>query len=186
MSIQRIHILGASGSGTTTLGRALSQAMGCAHFDTDDFFWYATDPPYQHQRPVPERQKLLSESLNGTASWVLSGAMCGWGDFAIPMYDLVVFMSLPAELRLERLAKRELEDVGPGIHDPSSPLHAGYVEFMEWAAGYESRGPEIRSKAQHEQWLPALPCPVLRLEGPAEVDENLTAVMEAIRGSTGD
>jgi len=37
--IQRIHILGASGSGTTTLGRALAERLQCPHFDTDDYFW---------------------------------------------------------------------------------------------------------------------------------------------------
>ncbi len=181
MSIQRIHILGGSGSGTTTLGRALSKAMDCAHFDTDDYFWYPTDPPYQRERPVPQRQKLLAESFASTSSWVSSGAMCGWGDFAIAMYDLVVFLYLPTELRLERLARRELEEIGPQIHDPSSPVHAGYLEFMEWAANYDIRGSEIRSKAQHDLWLPELPCPVLRLEEPATLEKNLTTVLKAIR-----
>ena len=37
--IRRIHILGAAGSGTTTLGRALAERLQCPHFDTDDYFW---------------------------------------------------------------------------------------------------------------------------------------------------
>ena len=32
----RIHITGASGTGTTTLGRALAQELRCAHFDSDN------------------------------------------------------------------------------------------------------------------------------------------------------
>ena len=43
--IHRIHILGASGSGTTTLGRALAERLQCPHFDADDYFWVPTDPP---------------------------------------------------------------------------------------------------------------------------------------------
>jgi adenylate kinase family enzyme len=31
----RIHILGASGSSTTTLGQALAERLGSVHFDTD-------------------------------------------------------------------------------------------------------------------------------------------------------
>ncbi len=181
MPIQRIHILGGSGSGTTTLGRALSQAMGCAHFDTDDFFWFPTDPPYQHDRPIPERQKLLKASFASASSWVSSGAMCGWGDFAIAMYDLVVFLWIPTELRLARLAGRELEQIGPEIHDPATQQYANYTEFMEWAANYDKRGPEMRSKVQHDLWLPELPCPVLRLEEPATIEQNLAAVLEVIR-----
>jgi len=34
----RVHIVGASGSGTTTLGRALATQLGCPHVDTDDVF----------------------------------------------------------------------------------------------------------------------------------------------------
>jgi adenylate kinase family enzyme len=33
-----IHVMGASGSGTTSLGRALSEKRDIAHLDTDDFF----------------------------------------------------------------------------------------------------------------------------------------------------
>lgn len=33
----RIHILGASGSGTTTLGKALSDKLRYKHFDTDNY-----------------------------------------------------------------------------------------------------------------------------------------------------
>jgi len=32
---RRIHITGASGSGTTTLGEHLAKELGCAHFDND-------------------------------------------------------------------------------------------------------------------------------------------------------
>ena len=44
--IRRIHILGASGSGTTALGQALAEHLRCPHFDTDDYFWLPTDPPH--------------------------------------------------------------------------------------------------------------------------------------------
>ncbi len=33
----RLHIFGASGSGTTTLARALAKRCGWLHLDTDDF-----------------------------------------------------------------------------------------------------------------------------------------------------
>ena len=42
----RILITGAAGSGTTTLGRALAAKLGCAHEDTDTYYWVPTDPPY--------------------------------------------------------------------------------------------------------------------------------------------
>lgn len=55
----RVHILGASGSGTTTLGRALAQAWSVPHADADDYFWVPADPPYLQKRPVEERITLM-------------------------------------------------------------------------------------------------------------------------------
>ena len=45
-----IHVMGASGSGTTSLGRALADRLDIAHLDTDDFFWLPTDPPFTTPR----------------------------------------------------------------------------------------------------------------------------------------
>jgi ABC-type dipeptide/oligopeptide/nickel transport system ATPase subunit len=43
----RIHLMGASGTGVTTLGRALADALAIPHHDTDDYFW---QPPYRRIR----------------------------------------------------------------------------------------------------------------------------------------
>lgn len=61
--INIIHILGASGSGTTTLGRAIQQTFGHTHLDTDDYFWVPTDPPYIEKRIPHERQRLLKHDI---------------------------------------------------------------------------------------------------------------------------
>src|SRR5262249_821804 len=101
--IRRIHILGASGSGTTTLGRALAARLQCAHFDTDDYFWLPTNPPFTHQRACTGRQQLLMDALTAHDAGLLSGALCGWGDVAIPLFELVVFLSISHDIRMERL-----------------------------------------------------------------------------------
>ena len=41
-----IHIFGASGSGTSTLGRAVAEKTGYAFLDSDDYIWAPTDPPF--------------------------------------------------------------------------------------------------------------------------------------------
>ena len=70
--LRRINIMGAAGSGVSTLGRALAQRIGGEHFDTDDFCWLPTDPPFRKQREVPERLKLLDAALRDSDRWVLS------------------------------------------------------------------------------------------------------------------
>ncbi len=73
-----IHIFGASGSGTTTLGRALSEALGLLHMDTDDYFWLPTDPKFTTKRPVDERLALMQADVDAADKGVvISGSLTG-------------------------------------------------------------------------------------------------------------
>ncbi len=140
MSDKRIHILGAAGSGTTTLGRALADDLKTKHFDTDDYFWIKTPIPYTVKREIPERVDMLGAALRGEPEWVLSGSLCDWGDFTIPLFSLVVFLWIPAEIRLQRLGERELARYGAEALSPGGWFHEHHVEFMEYAASYDSGG----------------------------------------------
>lgn len=130
----RVHIFGASGSGTTTLGEALAAKHGHRHFDTDDFYWLPTDPPYRQKRLREARLALLRTSLAECSSWVLSGSLCGWGDPLIPEFDLVVFLIVPTEIRLERLRARELKCYGPALLRCGGNLHQASVVFQDHSA----------------------------------------------------
>jgi adenylate kinase family enzyme len=175
--IHHRHILGASGSGTTTLGRALATHLQCPHFDTDDYFWLPTDPPFSQERERTERQHLLMDALTAQNSWVLSGSLCGWGDVAIPLFELVVFLWIPQNVRLARLRQREHERYGARIL-PGGDMYASAQAFLAWAASYDEGGVDIRSRRRHEQWLGTLPCPIVCFEGEYTIEEQL-AVLEA-------
>lgn len=176
----RIHIFGASGSGTTTLAKALAVALNFQHYDTDNYFWIQTDPPFQAVRKRAERQRLLRQVLTKNESWVLSGSLCGWGDFAIPMFNCVVYLWLPSDVRMQRLKKREIERYGPDIEKPNHPRHKGHKEFLEWAAAYDSGGLDMRSKSSHEKWINALPYSVVRIEGNRTIHENLKIILNEL------
>src|SRR5262245_32157521 len=103
-STLRIHITGASGSGTTTLGRELARTLDCAHFDADNYFWLPTDPPFEKKRERTERNAMLLNDLHANDRWVLSGSVSTWDDDIYACFDLVVFLLIPAEIRLARLA----------------------------------------------------------------------------------
>jgi len=176
----RIHIFGASGSGTTSLAAAIAGKHGHRHLDTDDFFWVPTDPPYREKRPREQRLELLRQALQDSASWVLSGSLCGWGDALIPEFDLVVFLVVPTPIRLVRLRAREVARYGHQAIDAGGKLHKAYVEFLEWASGYDTGGPDMRSRALHEAWLAVIPGAVLRLEGDRSVGEQLAQIEASI------
>lgn len=181
----RVHIVGASGSGTTTLGAALGEALQVPHYDVDDYYWMPTDPPFEVKRPVPERQRRLLADLGPEGGWVLSGSLVSWGDPFVPLFDLVVFRTLPHALRMERLGRREAARYGAEVIGPGGRLHEKCVEFLDWASSYDDPSFEGRSRHAHERWIDAMPCPVLRLDGDLSVEECVRRTRLAV-GSGGD
>jgi adenylate kinase family enzyme len=174
-----IHIFGASGSGTSTLAAAVARKHGHRHLDTDDFYWLPTDPPYRNPRPRAERLELLSTTLTATPTWVLSGSLCGWGDPLVPRFQLVVFLLVPMNVRIERLRARELTRYGAKAIAPGGQLHQAHVTFLEWAARYDHADPTERSRTLHDGWLAALRGPVVRLEGDRPVAAQLASLEAA-------
>ena len=177
---KRIHIFGASGSGTSSLASALAARHGHRHLDTDDFYWFPTDPPYQQARPREVRLSLLASALAQSPSWVLSGSLCGWGDPLIPEFDLVVFLVVPTPVRLTRLRAREAVRYGHQAIAPGGERHDAHVAFLDWAGRYDAGGAEMRSRVLHEAWLSTLPGAVLRLEGNRTVAKQLAQIEKAI------
>ncbi|OLF52647.1 AAA family ATPase [Pseudomonas chlororaphis] len=181
----RLHLFGASGSGTTTLGQALAQRLAIAHFDSDDFFWCPSEQPFSLRRPRAERIRLLQQQVAGLDSWVLSGSLCGWGDPMIPTFTHAVFLRLDPEIRLQRLRQREFQRYGEHIHE-GGERHAATQAFLAWAAGYDCGGQGTRSLRRHESWITELGCPVIRLDAThrsvlALQDEVLDALDHSIR-----
>ena len=182
MQSRRIHIMGASGSGVTTLGRALADRLALPHHDSDDYFWLPTVPPYQTQRPRQDRLRLMAEVFLPRADWVLSGSVVGWGDDLIVYFDLVVFVQTSREVRLQRLRAREAAHFGRDAVAPGGWRHDETESFVEWASHYEDGTREGRSLAKHEAWLATLPCPVLRVDGARPVSDLVVNVVTALEG----
>jgi adenylate kinase family enzyme len=182
MMVDHIHILGASGSGTSTLGDTLARSFEYVHLDTDGYFWEPTTPPFQQTRGRQRRQALLCAALDTHPRWVLSGSLCGWGDIFIPCFDLVIFLFVPQEIRMARLKAREERRFGQEALAPGGALHASHMAFMTWAAAYDEGGDDMRSRRRQEQWLAALPCPCIRLEGLLTVEEQMTQLEKVLAG----
>ncbi|MDJ0825126.1 MAG: adenylate kinase [Rhodobacter sp.] len=176
---RRIHILGASGTGTSTLARGLASALGSQAFDTDDFFWLPTDPPFTDKRPAADRLALMRTVFLPRSDWVLSGSMTGWGDPVIPRLTHVVFLTMAAGPRLARLRRRERQRNGALIA-PGGPRAGAYRGFLDWAMAYDDPDFTGRSRRRHEAWLDALTCPVIRLDAAGPAEALLAAALAAL------
>jgi adenylate kinase family enzyme len=175
---RRIHISGASGSGTTTLGAAVARELGVKHLDVDDFSWAPTEPPFTHRYDAPERWAMFMAAIEGVDSWVLSGSLLRWGDEVMRLLDLVVFLHIPQEVRLARLTARERARYGAKI-DPGGSQYESNQFFMAAAAGYETGEYPIQNIVNARAWLARLTCPVIEIEGAIPLSESLAAVLAA-------
>jgi adenylate kinase family enzyme len=176
--MHRIHITGASGSGVSTLGRALAARLGAPQYDTDDFYWLPTDPPFAEKRPVTERLALLEPLLAGE-SWVLSGSLVGWGDPLMRFSTAAVFVVTPSAVRMERLRRRESQRYGGAIA-PGGKMYEISRAFMAWAAQYDDPAFSGRSRATHEKWLAEMPLPVVRVDGTRPTGELVEMVIDGL------
>jgi adenylate kinase family enzyme len=175
----RIHITGASGSGTTTLGRAVANALAIPHHDTDDYLWQPTTPPYRDLRPAADRLRLMLELFLPRAEWVLSGSLQGWGDPIISHFDIVVFLYTAKDLRLQRLRAREAARYGNDAVAPGGWRHQDTEDFIAWASHYDEGNKVSRTLEKHQAWLASLPCPVIRLDGTSALPELVRQVVAA-------
>ena len=173
----RIHIFGASGSGTSTLGLRLSDRLDARFLDNDSYYWLNTNPPFTQKRPPVERIEMIDHDVAGVRRWILSGSVCGWGDPLIDRFTLAVFLYLSPKTRMQRLADRERERYGSRI-ESGGDMHATHLGFMDWARNYDDGKPPIRSLELHEKWMCRLACPIIRLDSSRPVDELCDAVIE--------
>ena len=174
MAGHRIHIFGASGAGTTTLGRALASALETQHFDTDDFYWYPTDPPFQRKRPVGTRVDLMEKVFLPRRDWVLSGSLDSWSNGVDHRFTLAIYLTLDTETRLARLRDRE----GWRLQDPSE--REAMESFLTWAAGYDDGLLPGRNRARHAAWSRTLDCPVLRMDSNRPVSNLVHEALEML------
>lgn len=170
-----IHIFGASGSGTSTIGQYICKKCGYYFMDTDNYFWELTDPPYAVKRPVSERIALMKNDIDKYNNVVISGSLVDWGDELIALFTFAIRVETPTDIRIERLRRREREKFGSRIQ-VGGDMYYNHCAFIEWAAAYDKGNLDMRSKIKHDFWQKKLHCPLLLLDGSLSLKDNFEII----------
>lgn len=179
-----IHIYGASGSGTSTLGRKISEELGYKFMDTDDYFWLPTNPKYTTKRSKKERLALMKKDISENDNVVISGSLVDWGDELIPLFTLAIRLVTDTEIRIKRIKQRERDKLRERIA-PGGDMHQQHLEFIEWAGKYDTGSINMCSKAKHDEWQKLLQCKQLILNGADDLDKNFEEVRTEINSVIG-
>ncbi len=175
----KILIFGASGSGTTTLGKEIEKKTDFVHLDVDDYYWKKTKQPFHEKVPLKERNKNLTTDFNKNPNAIISGSMVSWGKEWETSFDLAVFIRLNNNKRMERLKRREIERYGEKLLTDVKTRQNSKA-FLEWASQYENPHFDGRSLKIHNDWITLLNCKVLRIDGEVELEIKTEKVLAEI------
>jgi adenylate kinase family enzyme len=99
----RIHIVGASGTGKTTLGLRLSELLGIPVFHLDEVARLGGGPG--RLRSDAERAAAIATILTQSA-WITEGVHLGWTEKLLERSTLIVWLDdIPASLARRRITR---------------------------------------------------------------------------------
>lgn len=175
-----IHIFGASGSGTSTLGKKICSELGYKFMDTDDYLWVPTNPKFIQQRSIEERLELMKKDIQDNENVVISGSLVAWGDELIPFFTLAIRLVTATDIRIKRIKQRERERFGNRI-DEGGDMYKTHQEFIQWAQSYDTGDKHMRSKAMHDEWQKKLACHLIVLNGAEDLNKNFEIIKKELK-----
>jgi hypothetical protein len=169
---RRIWVKGGSGAGKTTLARELARRLGLAHVELDALHH---DPGWT-PAPAPLLQARVRAALNDARGWVVDGNYDSkLGPLVLDRAELIVWLDLPLQIKLARLARRTFgrwwtgEELWNGNRESLAAAFWGGDALFPWA---------VRSHFRHRAEWPRLQAgpPLVRLRSAREVEAWLAAV----------
>lgn len=124
--MERIVVVGSSGSGKTTFARRLATALGVPHLEMDSVFHRHGLADEAHDEFLP-----TLDEFTDAARWVVDGNYTSHGtrDVVWPKADTFVWLDLPRRTAMSRVVRRTLrrvltrEEIWPGVREPFSNLY---------------------------------------------------------------
>lgn len=133
---QRIIVYGNSGSGKSTMARALSAELGVPHLDLDTIAW----GDVAVRKPIDESIAELRAFIDANEGWVVEGCYGSLVEAALPHCTELRFLDPGVQACVRNCRSRPWEP-----HKYADPEEqARRIAFLlEWVAAYDERDDEL-------------------------------------------
>ena len=136
--MERIVIFGNSGSGKSSLAKALSTLQRAAHLDLDVIAWEPGRPGVR--AAFEESERALLRFIEGADGWVIEGCYSGLLRVAAAHCTEMIFLNPGVEACVENCAARPWE---PHKYESREAQDANLRMLIEWVREYETRDDEF-------------------------------------------
>jgi adenylate kinase family enzyme len=123
--MQRVAVIGVTGSGKTTFAGALSSRLGVPHIELDAFQW---EPNWREARTADFRARV--EAAVAAEGWVVDGNYGKARDLIWPRADTLVWLDYPFILTFSRMLRRTLRRARTGEELWSGNRERLAVQFL--------------------------------------------------------
>lgn len=168
-----IQICGLNGCGKTTLGKALAERIGFHFIDNEHLYFSRSnaDEPYANPKSRAEVEGLLMDEVSKHPDFVFSAVKGDYGKDIVLMYNYVLVIDVPKEIRTQRVRNRSFQKFGDRML-AGGDLYGQEEAFFQIV--------ESRHDDYIENWLRKVNCPIIRVDGTKPIEENVKYIIQTI------
>ena len=174
----KIQVIGAAGTGKSTLCKYISEKTGVYWIDTDKYLWKDSD--FTENYPVEERLRMYNYDISNHQDYVVSGSIHSWHAKGFNDRELLVLLMLDEEIRMKRLYNREFSRFGERML-PGGDHYQLTCEFLDWCRTYLTADENaLNSLACHALRLSEASCKTLILDGNQPIDNLCSYILNKV------
>ena len=169
-----IIVCGLNGVGKSTLGKALADRLNFYFINDEDLYFPKTDRDYLYAFPREreEVERLLFREVKAHENFIFASVKGDFGETVCPLFQYAVLISVPREIRIQRVKSRSFEKFGSRML-PGGDLYEQEEQFFNF----------VQSRAENsvEEWIQSLSCPIIRVDGMQPIERNVDFILNQMR-----
>ena len=166
--VNGIVIVGGNGSGKTTLGAALSRELNYKHMDIEDYYFEDAEIPYSKSRTRKEVSLLMEQDVMKYPKFIISAVNTDLGDKINSLYECVIYLKAPLEIRLNRVKQRAYNKYGERVLE-GGDMYEQEQKFFDFVA--------MKTMEKTDEWTKHLSCPIIYADGTKTIDEAVALLL---------